>query len=440
MSTYEIQYIKQPEDDNSNSSRPMETGATVKESFWDNNLSLITCIAMILGQDINRIQKRNPHPLLYGKYLGGFAFESFEVLPPLSILQVILKNKPNNAVYYNKTVFDPMLGLFHIDEYKQKKLQVLSYIQIFIPEAYDDVNWQPHIPIEVQAVFNKDKVLEKSWLNLSSIQQSKALNCIYPFSKASSLNENRTRLRELKSKQVESIINQIKVLTNAGLGKSVWDELYEFETKEAVETLKKCGLIEGSTILDMGCGHGHYTIPASIATGENGCVIAVDLNKKVIRESQNRIKNMNISNVTFINTNESGLSNYIDKVDFLILYDVLHGGEWTENKIDKLKILYSLLRNGGILSLALYSEIERKVPPNAKPTPKGFYSTVPISHEEAIKPYIELVESFGFKLNNIVENGGVHFDDFHSPYHWRKYGEVRISSLERRNIYNLIKL
>lgn len=55
-------------------------------------------------------------------------------------------------------------------------------------------------------------------------------------------------------------------------------------------------------------------------------------------------------------------------------------------------------------------------------------------------PYIRLLESCGFKLSNFYENGGVHFDNFHSPYHWRKYGEVRINSLERRNIYNFIKI
>jgi len=59
--------------------------------------------------------------------------------------------------------------------------------------------------------------------------------------------------------------------------------------------------------------------------------------------------------------------------------------------------------------MLLYNEIERKIPSNAKLTQKGHYSTVPISHEEAIIPYIELMESCGFKLVNLYENGGVLF-------------------------------
>jgi hypothetical protein len=149
---------------------------------------------------------------------------------------------------------------------------------------------------------------------------------------------------------------------------------------------------------------------------------------------------MKLSNITFLITDEAGLKDYLNQVDFLILYDVLHGVEWKDNREEKLAILHSLLKENGILSLALYNEIEQKPDPNAQPTPKGLIRTIRISHEEAIKPYLELLQRCGFMLCNVVDNAGVHFDVFHSPYHWRKYGEVRVSKLERRNIYNFKKI
>jgi SAM-dependent methyltransferase len=442
MNKYEIKYIPQSSFETTNSSHPVGTGTGIKEAFWDNNVSIYTCIAMILNEDIINIQKKNPHILLYGKYLGGFLFESYELLPLLCILNIISDNTSYNAVYYNRTIYDPKIGVFAADEYKTENIQILSYIQIFIEEAYQEIDWRPYMPYEIQAELDKDDDLKIFWGRLSSMQQSKILNYIFPFSKASSLNEKRKSTQSLNKKQTDNIINHIKVLYNSkhGDNKSVWDELHDFETKEAVDTLKGCGIREGMTVIDMGCGNAHYTIPASIATGNNGQVTAVDISKKVIKEARNRIMQLNISNVIFLNTDENGLADYINKIDFIILYDVLHGGGWQENRNEKLKILRSLLVDGGILSLALYNEIERKADPNKKRSPKGLVSTIPITHEEAIKPYIALIESCGFKLKNSVKNGGVHFDNFHSPYYWRKFGEVRIGSLERRPIYNFIKI
>lgn len=446
MGEYKISYIEQPSEDMTNSSRHMDTGVGIKEAFWDDNLSLHSCIAMLLGKDIKEITKKNPHILLYGKYLGGFAFEAYEMLPPLCILNVVFEDIPHNAVYYNNTVYDPKLGVFTVNEYKSKSIQVLSYIQVFIEEAYEKINWSPFVPVEIQAELDQDEKLKEIFNSLSAMQQSKLLNYIYPFSKASSLKESRSRSQKLKPKQVESIINHLKVMhyPSSENEKSVWEELYDFETIEAVETLRKCGVTTGKNVLDMGCGYGHYTIAASIASGERGRVIAVDKDKKALKHAKDRITELKLSNVACLNTDEKGLSEYYGNIDFIILYDVLHGiynrVSWGEERSEFLPILRSLVKTGGILSIALYNEIERIENPTKKRTAKGSISTISITHEEAIKPYIELIESYGFVLKNVVENGGVHFDDFHSPYHWRKYGEVRVSKLERRNIYSFIKV
>ncbi len=239
--------------------------------------------------------------------------------------------------------------------------------------------------------------------------------------------------------RIEKAMSFIKT---AELAKSTWNDLKRFETVEAVEILKKCGIVEGMTVLDMGCGHGHYTFPAAVAAGENGRVIAVDIHEKLFRHINSRAAEYDMKNIICLKADEKGLDKYKNSIDFIILYDILHGmfNEWGDTtKLEFAKNIVSLLNPSGILSLALYSEIEVKKIPAKTKTGKDTFKVVTVPHEEAIQPYIEILQSIGLKLHSIVENGGVHFDDYHNPKKWHEYGEIKISSLEKRNIYNLKK-
>lgn len=428
----------------------IQKSADVRFEFMKNNISMNICSAMILGKNENDIDEcANFHGLFYGRYLAGFVFEGYNLLPPLCILQTIQEDTAINAVYYNGTIYDPKLGMYLTSEYEKQNVSILSYVQMFIPEAYEGTVWRPFIPDEIQAVFEKDTELGTFFHNLPPMHQSKILNYIYPFSKPSSFKENRTFSKPLTPTKTQQIISHIKSLASfPKTDKSAWEELKEFEIGEAVETLKRCGISEGMTVLDMGCGHGHYTFAASIAVGDNGKVIAVDaeMEGKVLKYVEKRAVEFHLDNIIYLKTNEKGLSTYKDSVDFIILYDVLHGvlnytkSDWgITTKLEFIDILASLLKRNGILSLALYSEIEKERFLVKTKDGKDSVKTKPIPHVDAIKPYIELMQSSGFILNDIIVNGGVHFDDFHSSYKWRMYGEVKVSSLERRNIYNFIK-
>ena len=441
---YKINYMSYPFE--SVVYRPTDDG---KINFFDNNLSLKVCTAMILCKNENDVEKYGDfHRIFYGRYLAGFAYEGNKTLPPLCILHTIHENKAVNAVYYNGTVYDPKLGVFTFSEYEKKNIVILSYTQMFIQEAYEDTDWQPFIPVEIQAELKKDTELAVFFHSLPPLQQSKILNYIYPFSKPSSFKEIRKMIKPITSTKVQHIVSYIKSFMPIAASKiPTWEELQIFETDEAVKTLKRCGITEGMTVLDMGCGHGHYTFAASIATGAEGKVIAVDKDKYVLKHVESKATEYNLKKIFCLKTNEKGLSEYKENIDFSILYDVLHGlfnfskADWGKTtKIEFVDNLVSLLKKDGILSLALYSEIECKRVPFITKTGKDSFKLVQVPHEEAIKPYIRLMEASGLELYKVIENGGVHFDDFHNPTKWRKFGEIKISSLERRNIYNFKKL
>ena len=259
-----------------------------KQNFFDNNISLTICTLMILGKSEKDIAAyKNFHRTFYGKYLAGFAFEGYDALPPLCILQTIegTDNSATNALYYSGTIFAPGLGVFTASEYEKQNLSVQSYAMMFIPEAYEGTDWKPFVPTEIQAELEKDTELGAFFHGLPSLEQAKILNYIHPFSKPSSFLENRKSSQPLKPAKTQQIIFHIKSLESFPKNdKTAWEELKEFETVEAVETLKKCGIAEGMTVLDFGCGHGHYTFAASIAAG-SGKVIAVDseIESKVLK-------------------------------------------------------------------------------------------------------------------------------------------------------------
>lgn len=80
--------------------QPLEEGKT---NFFDNNATLNLCASMILGTN----ETGDFHRLFYGRYLAGFAFEGYDLLPPLCILQTVYEDTVNNAVYFNGTIYDP---------------------------------------------------------------------------------------------------------------------------------------------------------------------------------------------------------------------------------------------------------------------------------------------------------------------------------------------
>jgi 2-polyprenyl-3-methyl-5-hydroxy-6-metoxy-1,4-benzoquinol methylase len=432
--SYKIEYIQRPVEDII--FQPLEDGKT---NFYSNNMSLTVCAAMILGEGEAR---GDFHRLLYGRYLAGFAFEGYDMLPPLCILQTVREDKAVNALYHNGMIYDPKFGVFSSAEYEKQDTAVLGYVQIYIPEAYENTDWKPYIPAEIRAEFEKDAELAKFFQIMPSMQQSKILNYIYPFSKPSSFKENRASTKPITQTNTQKIISHIKsFMSSPQTDMSVYDELRKFETIEAVETLKKCGITEGMTVLDMGCGHGHYTFAASIATGSGGKVIAVDLDKKVLNYTETKSSEFDLKNIVFLRTSEKELNGYKESIEFIILYDVLHGlPDQKTTKLEFIGSLVSLLKPNGILSLALYDEIEHKKV--AVKTKDGNESVkyIKVPHDEAIQPYIELMRASGLELSGVIENGGVHFDDFHNPSKWRKFGEIKISSLDRRNIYNFVKI
>ncbi len=203
------------------------------------------------------------------------------------------------------------------------------------------------------------------------------------------------------------------------------EKVRHWEEHEGVEILKTIGVKDGESIIDFGCGFGHYAFCASKAVGEKGKVYAVDLDKGILSFVDECISNIGISNITTVHSKQKNTLDFqSDEIDCILLYDILHGENI--NRFDFLKEVHRVLKDDGILSiLPFHLSNFRDVNGNKK--------------KYSIKKLIEEICDLGFQLSSKIEDRGVHFEKYHSP-HYIKKGGIDFEDLERGTIVNFIKI
>ena len=119
-------------------------------------------------------------------------------------------------------------------------------------------------------------------------------------------------------------------------------------TNRAAVIIEHLELQTGMTVLDAGCGPGRLTIPIAQKVGDEGTVIALDIQPGMLNRVKNRARNANITNIQFV---EAGIGqgkltgNLFDRA---LLVTVL--GEIPDQEA-ALKEIHEALKPGGILSV-----------------------------------------------------------------------------------------
>ena len=111
--------------------------------------------------------------------------------------------------------------------------------------------------------------------------------------------------------------------------------------------LQKSGVHEGQTVLDFGCGSGHFTIATARMVKDGGKVYALDIHPLAIEAVKKRVAKEGLPNVTTIlSDRDTGLSD--ESVDIVLLYRTFYLVKDKQGLLDE---LHRVLKLGCILSV-----------------------------------------------------------------------------------------
>lgn len=120
------------------------------------------------------------------------------------------------------------------------------------------------------------------------------------------------------------------------------------KTNRAAVIVEHLSLEPGMTVLDMGCGPGRLTVPIAIQVGQEGKVVAVDIQAGMLARAKEKVQALNLSNIEFLQIGAGEDKLGCDKFDRALLVTVL--GEIPDRQA-ALKEIFDALKPGGILSV-----------------------------------------------------------------------------------------
>jgi ubiquinone/menaquinone biosynthesis C-methylase UbiE len=111
--------------------------------------------------------------------------------------------------------------------------------------------------------------------------------------------------------------------------------------------LNAAGLQKGQTVLEVGCGPGFFTMPASIIVGDQGHVYACDIQPRFVALVREKMEKKAVRNITPICVNASNTGLPDKSVDLAFIFGLCYVASGLDNIISE---LCRILKNQGILS------------------------------------------------------------------------------------------
>jgi ubiquinone/menaquinone biosynthesis C-methylase UbiE len=119
-------------------------------------------------------------------------------------------------------------------------------------------------------------------------------------------------------------------------------------TNRAAVIIEHLGLHAGMVVLDVGCGPGRLTVPAARQVGEQGEVVAMDIQPGMLKRAEEKVRAANLSNVRFLHGGVGEGKLALEQFDRALLVTVL--GE-IPDRAAALKEIFAALKPGGLLSV-----------------------------------------------------------------------------------------
>lgn len=157
------------------------------------------------------------------------------------------------------------------------------------------------------------------------------------------------------------------------------------------KTLKYMCLKEDDVMIDIGCGTGYFTLPASRITGPAGRVIGVDISEEMLDELRRKIVGQAL-NIELLLSDHLKIPVTDQLGTFALLSNVLHE---SGDMLTMLRETNRILKPGGRLAIIEWEKRE---------TPMG----PPIEHRLHPDEILSMVRDSGFTMAKIVPAGEYH--------------------------------
>ncbi|MGI9470725.1 MAG: class I SAM-dependent methyltransferase [Rubripirellula sp.] len=154
------------------------------------------------------------------------------------------------------------------------------------------------------------------------------------------------------------------------------------EEERASESFKQLKLSEGMTVCDLGCGNGYWTLPMARDVGDEGKVLAVDIQREMLQKLRVRSARLKLNNIQPVLGKVDDPNLPTGVVDLLLMVDVYHEFSHPESMLWGIR---RSLKPEGVVALLEYREEDPEVP--IKPLHK-------MSKTQIMKEY----SANGFKL------------------------------------------
>lgn len=137
-----------------------------------------------------------------------------------------------------------------------------------------------------------------------------------------------------------------------GPGGVSWLERRERESEERPQLMIDALQIKpGQTIADLGAGSGYYSFRIAPLVGEQGNVLAIDVEPRMLRIVTERAKRAGVANVTTVLSTPSDPNLEPNSIDLLFMVDVYHELEFPLEMMTKVR---EALKPGGRVALIEY--------------------------------------------------------------------------------------
>lgn len=151
-------------------------------------------------------------------------------------------------------------------------------------------------------------------------------------------------------------IKELMLDTESERGKQIYTKMLKWLDSpnrnifnNSQKLVESSGIRPGQTVLEIGCGSGFFTVPASKILGRDGKLYSTDIHSVAIEETQKKVDELRLDNV-IVKKDNALKSTFDDSMfDLVLLYGVVPTPVISMEDISR--EIYRMLKPGGIYAI-----------------------------------------------------------------------------------------